>query len=98
MLLDENSSNLLGLFWVQTLSTLDFLSILEYNDGWEFLELEVLLCSWEFLNIDLECRGVMSVTLGSPIIKTSVWTVLNVLFRLIDTYSSACGGTGPIWA
>jgi hypothetical protein len=68
-LLDENSSNLLGLFWVQTLSTLDLLSILEYNDGWEFLELEVVLGSWEFLNIDLERCGVMSVTLGSPIIK-----------------------------
>jgi hypothetical protein len=64
--LNEDGTNFLGFLWVQGLSTLDLLSILEDNDSWELLELEVFLGRWEFFNVDLEGNGIVSVALGSP--------------------------------
>src|ERR1700753_1858587 len=76
--LNEDSSNLLGLLRVQTLSTLDLLSVLEDNNGWEFGELKVLLGSWELLNVNLEGLGVVSVALGSPAVDVSLTSQVSL--------------------
>jgi hypothetical protein len=65
--LDEDSSNLFGLLRVQSLNTLNLLSILEDDNSGELLELEIFLGSRELVDINFEGGGVVSVTLSSPV-------------------------------
>lgn len=60
----EKSSNALSLLWSKFLNTLNFLSILEDDDCWELLDLEVFLCGWELVDVDFPCDGVVGVASG----------------------------------
>jgi hypothetical protein len=66
MKLNENSSNLLGFLRCERLGALDLLSVLEDNDGREFLELQVLLGGGELLDVDLVGGRVVGMALGGP--------------------------------
>jgi len=67
--LDENRGHLLGLLGVQALGALDLLSVLEDNNGGEFLEFQVLLSGRELLDVDLEGSGVVGMALGGPAVS-----------------------------
>ena len=70
--LNENSSDALGLLWVQSLSTFEFFSVFEDDNSRELGELKVVLGRRELVNVDLVGNSVMSVAPGSTVIQVNI--------------------------